>query len=263
MIPSAGWWCACWKRLTARVVKRAIPPIDGPRRESRPGQTTLDRSHPLRSVGLEESSSRSQRSAGKRPPRVRPDDAVDRQVREPAEGGGPRRPSAGRSGHQPGPGISPARSAGAGATAPRPIRARAHNRLRSPAPPSESAASSLLVCCDCCVRCATSSGCRWPPARRLASARCRWRSPLMPTERVTSFSSMCRDRERRGLGPGRSTTDQAAAASQERRRERYTARASPTPNAMRRRVQRGSAAPMVRNSTPNKNQREAAGAATR
>lgn len=73
-------------RLVVRVLeaphrsgrKRAIPPIDGPRRESRPGQTTLDRSHPLRSVGLEVSSSRSQRSAGKRPPRVRPDDAVDR-----------------------------------------------------------------------------------------------------------------------------------------------------------------------------------------
>ena len=59
--------------------QRAVSPIDGPRRESRLGQTTLDRSHPLRSVGLEVSSSRSQRSAGKRPPGTRTDDAVDRE----------------------------------------------------------------------------------------------------------------------------------------------------------------------------------------
>ena len=59
--------------------QRAIPPIDGPRRESRLGQATLDRPHPLRSVGLEVSGSPSQRSADKRPPGMRSDDAVDRE----------------------------------------------------------------------------------------------------------------------------------------------------------------------------------------
>ena len=63
--------------------QRAVSTIDGPRRESRLGQTTLERSHPLRSVGLEVSSSRSQRSAGKRPSSVRPDDAVDRKPASP------------------------------------------------------------------------------------------------------------------------------------------------------------------------------------
>ena len=59
--------------------QRTVPPIDGPRRESRLGQATLDRPHPLRSVGLEVSGSRSQRSAGKRPPGMWSDDAVDRE----------------------------------------------------------------------------------------------------------------------------------------------------------------------------------------
>lgn len=59
--------------------QRAVPPVHGPRRESRLGQTTLDRPHRLRSVGLEVSGSRSQRSAGKRPPGMRTDDAVDRE----------------------------------------------------------------------------------------------------------------------------------------------------------------------------------------
>ena len=209
--------------------QRTVPPIDGPRRESRLGQATLDRPHPLRSVGLEVSGSRSQRSAGERPPGMLVRRCRRPRVREPPEGGGQRQMSAGHSGHPRDLERSLARRAGAGATAPRPIRAGMHNRLRLPARPSERRRRRYWRCCVCCLRCVAWSDFRWPPAPRLASARCRWRSPPMPRERVTSCPPFA-EIESGGAPWPRPLNDRLGrAASQERQIERYTARASPTP----------------------------------
>ena len=210
--------------------QRAVSPIDGPRRESRLGQTTLDRSHPLRPVGLEVSSSRSQRSAGKRPSSVRSDDAVDRKPASLLK-------AANRGSRQRA--VSPINRAGRDPLLDEPALQRPHCRRAIPerVASSDRQHSDVRACCRCvclycwvcCSRCVASNVFRWPPAPRLASARCRWRSPPMPTERVTSFSSMCRDWSGGPLGPRPLNDQLGRAASQEKRAERYTARASPTP----------------------------------
>ncbi len=209
--------------------QRTVPPIDGPRRESRLGQATLDRPHPLRSVGLEVSGSRSQRSAGKRPPGMWSDDAVDREsasLLKAADSGNCQRAIAAIHGTWRDPLLDEL-------ALERPNLGRSvlvsHNRLRLPARPSERRRRRYWCCCVCCLRCVAWSDFRWPPAPRLASARCRWRSPPMPRERVTSCPPFA-EIESGGAPRPRPLNDRLGrAASQERQIERYTARASPTP----------------------------------